>query len=41
MEAFMPDKTTFKYVNEEDKLKYVNNLDKLDVNHKDEQRRQS
>lgn len=32
-EAFIPDKTKFKYINEKDRLKYVNNLDKLDVNH--------
>ena len=35
-EAFMPDKSNFKYYDEEDKLKYVNNLDKLKINHKDE-----
>ena len=35
-EAFVPDKSNFKYYDEEDKLKYVNNLDKLKINHKDE-----
>lgn len=36
-DAFIPDRTTFKFVDEDDRLKYVNNLDKLDVNHKDEE----
>lgn len=35
-DAFIPDKTNFKYVDEEDRLKYVDNLDKLKINHKDE-----
>lgn len=38
-EAFITDKTNFKYVNEEDRNKYINNLDKLQINHKDEERK--
>lgn len=34
--AFIPDKTNFKYVDEKDKLKYIDNLDNLEINHKDE-----
>lgn len=35
-DAFIPDKTNFKYFDEKDRLEYINNLDKLQVNHKDE-----
>lgn len=34
-EAFIPDKSNFKYVDEKDRIKYTNNLDKLFVNHID------